>query len=277
MTSYSTNFLFDIFPSLAASLPPPVLDIIFPAQTQQLCPTPTLTVSPDVTLRWPNLCLFCFLGGVCGTSGYFALNKSRPLYAKSFIFFALMNASAFLTHCFFPTQSQLWQVTYAVDMVATSTSSFFLILAVRDESQNRPLPITPLISNYYFLLAFSLQIFEVKELSTGYWIAEGLYIAVTAVAAAVAFCGLVIPTVLSPGGLLSYKACCLSIVLLGAGLFGISPVSDVLLCEVLGNPWGNLLSPAFLGCDIAFLGLLMFVKAEIGEEARATKMKKRND
>ena len=33
--------------------------------------------------------------------GYFALNKSRPLYAKSFIFFALMNASAFLTHCFF--------------------------------------------------------------------------------------------------------------------------------------------------------------------------------
>jgi hypothetical protein len=279
MATYSKNFLFDIFPSLAASLSDEVLDILFPAQTQRLCPTPTSTLDLEmlseepVTFRWPNLINLCLIGFSVGVLGYWTLMESRPMYARSFIFFAMMNTSALLTHCLFPTQSQMWQITYAIDMVATSTSSFFLILAVCKESMKRPLPFSSLAYNYYFLAAFSIQFFEIKELGPGYWIAEALYIGVTAVAAAVAFCGLVVPTVLGDG-LLSYKSFCLSIVLLGAAIFGVSPVSDVLLCEVVGNPWGNLLTPAFLGCDIAFLGLWMFVKAEMREEEAVTKKEK---
>lgn len=48
------------------------------------------------------------------------------------------------------------------------------------------------------------------------------------------------------------------LVLGGASMLLWSIPLDAVLCGYLGNPFGNLLTPAFLGCDIAFLGLLYY-------------------
>lgn len=48
------------------------------------------------------------------------------------------------------------------------------------------------------------------------------------------------------------------LVLGGAAMLVWSIPLDAVLCGYLGNPFGNLLTPAFLGCDIAFLGLLYY-------------------
>ena len=108
----------------------------------------------------------------------------------------------------------------------------------------------------------------------GYWIAEILYVGVTGLAGAVTFNGLVVVALMKDGAT-SYKFFCLAIVLFGAAMFAIAPVADAGLCVAFGNPWGNLLSPGFLGCDIAFAGLLLYVKAESAGVKKANSKKKK--
>jgi len=191
--TYTKTFLFDIFPSLAAALPNEVLDIIFPVQTQELCPTPTLLLS-SIPIRWPNLLLLCPIGALIGFLCSRPLSKTSPLYSSSFFFFGVMNTTAFLTHCYFPQHTKAWEVTYALDMVATSTASFYLMLAVWVESMGRENPCPSLFVKYYFCNAFVLQYLEIQHAGTGWWIAEILYIGVTGAAAIVGIVGLVCRT-----------------------------------------------------------------------------------
>jgi len=85
------------------------------------------------------------------------------------------------------------------------------------------------------------------------------------------------PSSLSTNPLLSfsYEMLCLGVMLSGVGLFAAGPVLDVLLCNVFGNPWGNLLTLAFGGCDIAYFGLFLFVRAEEKRKGRAVVKKKK--
>jgi hypothetical protein len=59
-------------------------------------------------------------------------------------------------------------------------------------------------------------------------------------------------------------------------MFAASPIADADLCARFGNPWGNMLTPAFFGCDLAFIGLLLFVQAQrAGRATRKDKKKKK--
>ena len=262
----SIDFLSSLFPSLSTALPTSLLSVVFPPSTALNCPTPTLALTSTLTISWPNLLPLCLLGALIGLHGFSSLLSTRPLYATSFSYFGLMNIAAFLAHCVFPERSEKWEVAYAVDMVATSTASFFLILAVLRESLDFKVSFVPsIVQTMYFPNAFLLQMLELRlNPSGGWWIAESLYIGVTAAAGIVVFLGLVLPALeQSP---FSSKFLSLSVVLLGVGIFVAAPVLDAELCRYVPSPFGNLLTPAFLGCDVAFLGLYLYVRCEGSEK-----------
>lgn len=48
----------------------------------------------------------------------------------------------------------------------------------------------------------------------------------------------------------------------GLAMFIAAAPADAMLCDLLGNPYGNLLTPAFVGCDLAFGGLIGYVIAK---------------
>jgi len=304
----SLTYFQQIFPSLWDTLPKSVIYNVFPASTLENCPTPVIIFN-DLEIRWPNLLLFCAIGALVGFGGGRSLRARKPGYAQSFMYFGVMNVTALLTHSFFQPRTFLWNLTYAFDMVATSTSSMHLTLAVLE------VKLPGLFIDYYFFHAFSLQWLEIKlNPRGGWWIAEALYIGVTSLAAAVAFQGLVVRTVLNEG-LLSRRCMCLWAVLVGVLMFVAGPVADASMCTAFGNPWGNLMSAgekkeeqgndcslrpghlrphldsfrssynlqflalqyaphpswarfactlieAFLGCDVAFLGIYCFLQLE---------------
>jgi hypothetical protein len=86
------------------------------------------------------------------------------------------------------------------------------------------------------------------------WVNEAEYIGTTLLAAAAAVHVLLVRPWLDNKPL--PRSLCLAA--LGAALFAAGPVLDRHLCRHLGNPFGNMLLPAFFGCDLGFLGLYWF-------------------
>lgn len=88
------------------------------------------------------------------------------------------------------------------------------------------------------------------------WVSEAQYIGTTLIAVVllVALC-IARPLFLDSNGLGRKEAFYLCVAMFGVGIFGAGPVMDRFLCEYIGNPFGNLLLPAFFGCDIGFLGV----------------------
>ncbi|GMI33917.1 hypothetical protein TrRE_jg12457 [Triparma retinervis] len=146
-------------------------------------------------------------------------------------------------------------------MAATSSSSFYLSLASLQSSGFSP-PLPPSFESHYFKFALALQCAEVSFSPLGgWWVAESLYLGVTSIAAAFALACTLVPT-LRAEGLLSGKFLCLSAALLGAGMFAAGPAVDKDACRRWGNPWGNLMTMAFLGCDVAFAGIAGYLRLE---------------
>ena len=128
------------------------------------------------------------------------------------------------------------------------------------------------VYGYMPLCILLLNLSQVKNIP---WVPELLYIVVTSVAASLMFLLLVVPAFLSSSPpspsysslrrLAQLKS--LSVVCLGVLIFGAGPVADRFLCwadNVAGGwGWGNMLVPAFGGCDIAFWGLAQYMDLKL--------------
>lgn len=267
----SVDFLYNCFPSLMGALPTSTVDTLFPESTDRLCPTPTLAVGP-FTISWPCLIPLCALGVYIGLQGG---NSNRtvanPYISNAFFFFALMNASAFLAHSIFvvPTNSNWW-LTYNWDMAATSASSFNLILGTLHIHGVKLPSWLPAFSvfGYMPLCIFLLHLSQLFNIP---WIPELLYIFVTCLAGSVMLALLVVPAFLSSAPASSEVASArralqlkaLAVVCGGVAIFAAGPPMDRFLCRVdtIAGGWGlgNMLVPAFGGCDLAFWGLANYM------------------
>lgn len=194
----------------------------------------------------------CLLGFVVGSFGFFVSaywNRPRN-FSFACLYFGMMNLVAFLTHCVFQPHSPNWDITYTLDMVFTSTSSLHLILWCFPEVKGSFVGATCIYPVLTFLLLYYVEVLPARRL----WIAEALYIGVTALAAACVASKHAVPKMI-----LGENRAALGLALTGVGMFLLAPVADQFLCDFVGNPYGNLLTPAFVGCDLAFLGLIWYV------------------
>lgn len=165
-----------------------------PVRTTKYCPTPVGTVFGQA-INWPNLVYPCLFGLLIGCFGFYECftfnliqrsptsSKAPSHFSLACLFFAVMNFSAFCTHCYFTPQSFTWQIMYAIDMCATSTSSIYLLLSTLT---NVPKIITKLSYIYFPVTFYVLWTFEIQGKQL-YWIPEFLYIGVTGFAAGVLF------------------------------------------------------------------------------------------
>ena len=146
-------------------------------------------------------------------------------------------------------------------MCATSTSSLYLILSCFNINSNvDKLALLYFPLTYYILWNFGMDPSNLN------WMPEILYIGVTSLAGAVVFKSVMMPNLLK---LTNLKP--LLLALNGLALFVAAAPVDSTLCYYLGNPFGNLLTPAFVGCDMAFAGLVWYVvvkEEEVSFEAK---------
>jgi hypothetical protein len=268
MRNSSVDFLFNCFPSLMGSIPPSVVSNLFPPSTDTLCPTPTLAVG-TLTMSWPCLLPLCLLGIVIGIHGGRSCRSLSSYMSNAFYLFSVMNVFAFLTHSVFKTFSHTWWFTYRLDMAATSASSFNLILGALHLTRfATPPPWMPTFSLYVYM---PICVF-VLQLSRGSipWVPEVMYIGVTIIAACAMAYLIVLPAVMSRPAPNSPESArhratfhALLVVVIGASMFAGGVLLDKYLCSaeqfVGGRGWGNMLVPAFGGCDLAFWGLARYL------------------
>ncbi|GMI01981.1 hypothetical protein TrVE_jg11489 [Triparma verrucosa] len=264
----SIDFFADCFPTLFTHIPTALLDSLFPVRTTKYCPTPVGTIFGN-PINWPNLLYPCLFGILIGFFGFYEcshLSLSSPPpspsrfsnFSLSCLFFSLMNISAFMTHCYTVPQSSEWQPWYCLDMVCTSTSSLFMALSCFEGGV--PKLIQKASYAYFFAAYYVLWTYEIQQKRL-LWIPEFLYIFVTGVCASCVFWKVLVPNLLSG----TYLNCLLPS-LNGLALFIVSVPLDSTLCDILGSPYGNLLTPAFIGCDVAFAGLIGYVISRDDEE-----------
>ena len=266
----SVDFLFNCFPNLMGSMPSWVADDLFPHATDTLCPTPALPLG-SFTLTWPCLLPLCILGICIGMRGGRSFRLLSTYVSNAFYFFAMMNFSAFLAHSVCKTFSPMWWLTYNWDMAATSASSFNLVLGTLHLSGFKLPSWMPVFSLYGYMPACTvvLHLSQLHSIQVP-WVPELLYIGVTSVAACVMARLLLLPVVLSrPAPSCPNSARrrsmlkALLIVVVGVSIFAAGPGLDKYLCraeKLLGGwGWGNMLVPAFGGCDLAFWGLARYL------------------
>jgi len=271
----SQDFLFDIFPDLAKLLQnqlPFVLDHAFPKATAEMCPTPTWStgIQGFEKLGWPGLEVACALGMLIGLFGAFQhfgriSAKGQWFWGMSMLFFGFMNPTAWLAHAYFrqlPTgnTSPVWAWFIYLDVAWTCTSSAFLALAVLNDGgylDDRNIA-TRLIS----LLVPVAAVWggHVARENGVTWVSEIEYIGTTAFAAVLAIYILIAKPYLATGKMPNDLGH-LAIAVVGCLIFAAGPPLDAYMCKIVGNPYGNMLLPAFFGCDIGFIGLLGYSNA----------------
>ena len=135
-----------------------------------------------------------------------------------------MNLVAFLTHCVFQPHSPNWDITYSLDMVFTSTSSLHLILWCFPKVKGLAFAtyVYPVLT---FFLLYYVEVLPARRL----WIAEALYIGVTALAAACVASKHAVPKIRR-----GESRAALGLALAGVGMFLAAPATDKFLCDIVG-------------------------------------------
>jgi hypothetical protein len=261
----STTIIHDFFPDIGNVVQKHlgfVWNMAFPPHLQQQCPEPfwipadahdmpaaLMAVLPE-TIRLPWLIPFCVLGVVVGLRGFLQLRKQRStsLFAMAAFFFACMNTAAIHCHCLTWPGAYGHTLSKALDVGFTCASSLHLILAVLDKRQPHIVKGVDLhrIALRVAFVAITLAI--VSNYVGMPWINEALYIGTTILAAGALFLYETLDFTTSAPARAWMQFACFGILI---GLSGI-PL-DRRICV-------NHVHLLFLGCDLAFLGVIQYGK-----------------
>lgn len=236
----SREFITAFFPDMVSFLSQHwIWEELFPQD--QLCEEDAFDFN-SFRIRWPFLILFSFVGVTIGSIGFFTINKAHWRWA--FFFFGCMNTSAILCHNLSPLKGSIFGISWydlvRIDCGFTGASSLNLLLSQFNNGNNFMNNLLALISGMLVVsLPFIGEMFHLPFTN------ELTYLGITLLASIVLFFRL--PSRTSRAVQLIYFG----------GLLSISGVLfDRMMCTFIG-PRINAIHLTFLGCDIAFVGMLL--------------------
>eukprot|EP00127_Corallochytrium_limacisporum_P005420 Clim_evm32s204 gene=Clim_evmTU32s204 len=281
----SLKLMQDFFPGLfwlVDQTVPDVIDMVYPSYLPAECrtvaptaPTPALLEPVSMgksVMKWPTLAPVAALGILVGFLGAFVIvsqlqdgKVSGPRYFSyglSFFFFGCMNLVAIFFHCFLDKGEPGWDELYALDVGFTSVASLSLIAGALCDAgyldDTKDDVRIPLMIAYpsVLLTAYLGQINDI------WFVAEFLYLDVSCLAA-IAVMSLIVQRTYALTGDFPPGWEGLAFASAAAGAFMLAPV-DGLLCEFLG-PNFTVVIWVFLGCDLAYVGLFVYLTASEGK------------
>jgi hypothetical protein len=116
--------------------------VIFPEATAEECPEYVVTVDERIQIRQPCLLLSAFWGVWIGLVGYQRLNRGHnPYWALALLTFGFMNISAIWVHCIWPAPVPDYPTNYplfwAIDTYMTGVSGCYLLVASLEDLRIR--------------------------------------------------------------------------------------------------------------------------------------------
>ncbi|KAI8613209.1 hypothetical protein BC830DRAFT_1170432 [Chytriomyces sp. MP71] len=247
---------------------------------------------PNQPIRYPVLLFIALFGLAVGIVGFALIPPKLWTWRRAFLLFAGMNLAGISCHCLAPLNSRQMSFGWAADVACTGSSSFYLILATLYHP--RPLSWTPendaqhtsippdqkslaLQAHLLTAILFSFSHIGLSNSHQGFRIpftSEIVYLAITALAGAVMTLKLVAPSwtksetemgISSIGFLaLNAAACSVAISLVLAVPIEQTMCSSRLNTEVSASILSvkevGILHIFFLGCTLAFLSLLCYIR-----------------
>jgi len=274
------------FPALASMqqrLAPKMYDQLFPDAVAERCPVAHVTLG-NLIVRWPGLVIPAILGacvGLFGASRFMAKGTTHDrLWGWAFFWFGLMNVDAIFYHCLAPIGSTLHDAMWLCDCLFTGNSGMALAMAAIHEYAQLPRSQT-LVATSGLRRRFQdvtrvdrelKQAWLLFLIAGAFWkyafgwtaIGEAIYLVPCGVAAvALGFLHIVEPTLMHgrpPSLSLTFAA--LAMLSVGAMLN-----FDGYLCDTIGATVGNMPVVGFLACDVAFVGIWIWLSGCLGKVA----------
>ena len=271
----SKALLESFFPTLSRALqhgvPRLYGTLLLSDATAQACPV-VVMVLDGAEIRWPGLLMAAMLGVVVGFGGAMCLlfgggptrEGKDGLWAFACVSFGCMNVDAIFYHCLLDPGSPTHQFLFAADCCFTGMSSMALVAASLDlANRSRGIELISrrdLSRPCWVLVCTSALVFwavgPVLALHGRPLVCELIYMLPTAAGGA-CLGGFFVarplaagrPDLVSPW--LRTGAAMVSVSLL-------SIIADAKICELLGPTFGNIPVWIFLGCDLAFLAIVLW-------------------
>ena len=297
------QFMSDFFPSWLALMEahtPTLWARLQPPALAERCAEHSLALSlpggAQLTLRNPTLLPFQLLGMWVGLAGTARLRRLQPArqrrqhayLQRALVFFAAMNATSIICHVIFPRKSVPWLASKVLDVAFTGASSACVLLQVLAPA---PHTAAEAATRAAHALVLALSVEAAGELLQLAWVPEAVYLGTTLLATVATAYSVLLPAMLAlargsgsgianrtrgsaaaaaaAGAVRRQQAQALVAAVAGAALIIASLPADAWLCESLGSSvFGTTVHLLFLGCDLAFLGLLLLACAGNAQGAK---------